>query len=146
MSAAMLMGLTIASAGAQTISRESRILAECEFIYAYTAQLMQLRNSSGAAISVLRRSTILSTANMISNAEDGKVPSWKIKIWTELRPKLKADLDSGKSDPTMEAARCDREAMPIALNVRNKNLQLWGHDFDGLQQQLLSKMRASTGI
>jgi hypothetical protein len=144
--AALLTGLAFASVSAQTISRDSRLLAECEFIYSYTAQLMQLQNNSGAAINILRRSTILTTANMMTSAEGGKIPGWKIKTWTELRPTLKASLDSGRVDPVAEAARCDREAMPIALNIRDQNLRLWGHDFDGLQQELFTKMRASTGI
>jgi len=36
--------------------------------------------------------------------------------------------------------------MPIALKVRDLRLQLWGLDFDSLQQQFMTKLRASTGI
>lgn len=146
MPAALLIVVMAAAASAQTISRESRLLAECEFIYSYTAQLLQLQNNSGAAISILRRSTILTTANMMSNAENGKIPGWKIKLWTELRPHIKANLDSKKVDPLAEATKCDREAMPIALKVRDQDLRLWGQSFDELQQQLMAKMRATTGI
>jgi hypothetical protein len=144
--APLFVALTIASSNAQNISRESRLLAECEFIYSYTSQLMQLQNNTGAAINILRRSTILSTANMMSNAEDQRIPGWKIKIWTELRPSIKAKLDSRSVDPFVEASRCDKEAMPIALRVRDQGLLLWGFNFDELQLQVMNKMRASTGI
>lgn len=133
-------------ANSQTLSSESKILARCEFIYSYVSQLMQIKNNAGAAVNILRRSSMMSAANMISNATDGNIPGWKIKIWTELRPALKDSLDSKKLDPVAETARCDQEAMPIALKVRDQNLQLWGYDFDGLQQQFLAKMRVSTGI
>lgn len=143
---ALLMVSAAATASAQTISRKSRILAECEFIYFYTAQLMQLQNNSGAAVNILRRATIVGAANMMSNAEDDKVAGWKIKIWTEIRPTLKANLDSKKLDPLAEAGRCDKEAMPIAQNVRKQDLRLWGYHFDGLQQEFMTKARALTGI
>jgi hypothetical protein len=143
---AFLMGTPAVSVNGQTISNESKLLAECEFIYSYTAQVMQLRNNSGAAVSILRRSTIMTTANMMSNAVDGKIPAWKIKTWTELRPALKDELDSRRLDPLMQADRCDRDVMPIALNIRDLRLQLWGHDFDSLQHQFMKKLRTSTGI
>ena len=143
---ALLMGASASTVSGQTISKDSRLLAQCEFIYSYTAQVMQIRNNSGAATSILRRSTIMTTANMMSNAVDEKIPAWKIKIWTELRPALKDELDSRRVDPVTEADRCDREAMPIALKVRDLRLQLWGFDFDSLQQQFMTKMRVSTGI
>jgi hypothetical protein len=107
---------------------------------------MQLQDNAGAAINILRRSTILSTANMMSNAEGDKIPGWKVKIWTELRPTLKSDLDSRRADPLKESARCDKEALPIALKIRDRNLRLWGYNFDELQGLLFSQMRASTGI
>lgn len=130
----------------QDISRDSRLLSECEMIYSYTAQWLQLQNNAGAAVSALRRSTILTTANMMSNAEDGKVPGWKIQIWTELRPAIKDKFSNKELDPLAEATRCDKEAMPLAINIRNQRLMLWGHDFDGLQQKLMNHMRNKTGI
>jgi hypothetical protein len=142
----LLMGASASPVSGQTLSKESRLLAQCEFIYSYTAQIMQIRNNSGAAISILRRSTIMTTANMMSNAVGEKIPAWKIKIWTELRPALKDELDSRRVDPVTESDRCDRDAMPIALKVRDLRLQLWGLDFDSLQQQFMTKLRASTGI
>lgn len=144
--AVVLSGLLIASADAQTISHESRLLAECEFIYSYTAQWFQLKNNSGAAVSSIRRSALLTTANMMSNAESGRIPGWKVQMWKDLRPALKANLDSKKLDPVTEATRCDKEAMPIAISIRNQNLQLWGQDFDGLHQQFMVKMKASLGL
>lgn len=143
---ALLMGTSAVSVNGQTISRESRLLAQCEFIYSYTAQVMQLKNNSGAATSILRRSSIMTTANMMSNAVDEKIPAWKIKTWTELRATIKDELDSRRVDPVMEADRCDRDVMPIALKIRDLRLHLWGHDFDSLQQQFMTKMRTSTGI
>jgi len=83
----LLMGASASPVSGQTLSKESRLLAQCEFIYSYTAQIMQIRNNSGAAISILRRSTIMTTANMMSNAVGEKIPAWKIKIWTEARAK-----------------------------------------------------------
>ena len=143
---ALLLVLPVTSVYGQTISQESKLLAECEFIYSYTAQVMQLRNNSGAAVSILRRSTIMTAANMLSSAEGEKIPGWKIRIWTELRPAIKSELDSKKVDPIAESDRCDREVMPIALKVRDKRLKLWGQDFDVLQQQLMTNLRATTGI
>ena len=143
---ALLLGLHATSVTGQTISKESKLLAQCEFIYSYTAQVMQLKNNSGAATSILRRSSIMTTANMMSNAVDEKIPAWKIKTWTELRPAIKDELDSRRVDPVMEADRCDRDVMPIALKIRDLRLHLWGHDFDSLQQQFMTKMRTSTGI
>lgn len=135
-----------AAANAQTISDESRILAECEFIYSYTAQWLQLQNNLGAATSLVRRSTILTTANMMSNAEGGRVPGWKLQMWKDMRPKIKARLDNKKLDPLKEAARCDKEAIPIAVRIRSENLQLWEQDFDSLQNQLMVKMKTTLGL
>lgn len=145
MSAVFLAGLLTATAEAQTISRESRLLAECEFIYSYTAQLMQLRNNSGAATNIIRRSSVMTTANFMSNMEGDRVPSWKVKIWVDLRPILKSKLENRTLDPLKEADRCDREVMPIALSIRDQKQRV-GQDFDGHQQQLMVKMKASLGL
>lgn len=142
----VLISLTVTSSLAQTIGSESRLLAECEFIYSYTAQLMQLKNNSGAAISSLRRASIMTTANMMSSAEKGKISSLKIQIWTELRAPLKFKLDNKILDPIEESTRCDKDLMPVALNIRSQNLRLWGNDFDTLQKFLMDKLRSSTGI
>ncbi len=48
-------------------------------------------------MNILRRLSMMSAANMISNASDGNILVWKIKIWTELRPALKDSLDSKNS-------------------------------------------------
>ncbi len=143
---ALLLGLPATSVNGQTISNESKLLAQCEFIYSYTAQVMQLRNNTGAAVNILRRSTMMTAANMMISAEEEKIPGWKIKIWTELRPSIKKKLESKNIDPVLEADKCDKEVMPMALKVRDQHLNLWGQDFDMLQQQLMTNLRATTGI
>ena len=138
-------GLLTATAEAQTLSRESTLLSECEFIYVYTAQFMQLRNNSGAATNLIRRASVVIVANFMSNMEGDRVPAWKVKMWEDLRPALKANFENRKLDPLQEADRCDKDVMPIALRIRDQK-QRMGQDFDSHQQKLMLQMKASLGL
>jgi hypothetical protein len=138
-------GILTATAKAQTLSRESTLLAECEFIYIYTAQFMQLRSNTGAATNIIRRASVVIVANFMSNMEGDRVPTWKVKMWEDLRPALKANLENRKLDPLKEADRCDKDVMPIALRIRAQKQSL-GQDFDSHQQKLMLQMKASLGL
>lgn len=114
------------STSAMAMSNESKLLAECEFIYSYTAQILQLQNNTGGAVNLLRRSSMMSTANLISNAHNGVVSGSLIRSWTELRPPIKNRFDTQRADPIAEATRCDRTVVPIAIKVRETQKMLWG--------------------
>jgi hypothetical protein len=128
------------------MSNESRLLAECEFIYAYAGQLLQIQNNIGGAVSALRRSSIMSAANFISSADGGVVSESLIQTWTALRPPLKRRFDNKLSDPIVEATRCDRIAMPIAIKVRDSKKKFRDKDFDELQGIFFQDHRTSLGI
>jgi hypothetical protein len=131
---------------AKAITNDSKLLAECEFIYSYTAQLLQLQNNTGAAVNILRRSSMMSTANLISNAQNGVVAASLIKSWTELRPYLKNQFDSQQMNPVAEATKCDKAVVPIAIKIRDSKKMLWGKDFDDLHKTLFQELRTSLGL
>jgi hypothetical protein len=143
---ALSVTLCAAVASASSISNDSRLLAQCEFIYAYYGQLVQIQNNEGAAKAAVRRSTMMTTANLILNAENGIVASWKIREFTLLRDPIKRGFDSGTKDPLAATSDCDRNAIPIANRIRNSSQTLWGKSFDGLQLDLFEKSRKSLGL
>ena len=140
-------GLALASTAiAQSLDAQARRFAECEFIYAYTAQIFQLRNNNGAAVATARRSSIVTTANMMLSVEGDSVPAWKVKAFTEMRPAIKRQLDSGKVDAIVAAGQCDIDALSAAARIRLQNQKLWGKTFDELQQNLFEHLRLSLGL
>ncbi|MHB8949839.1 MAG: hypothetical protein ACYC4S_12345 [Rhodoferax sp.] len=143
---ATIMSLFTCAASAQPISAESKFLAQCEFSYFYVGQLMQLRNNEGGAKALLRRSSMMTTANFILNEEKGVVAGWKIREFTLLRDPLKLGFDAGIRDPLAVVADCDRNATPIAIRIRDAGKTLWGKDFDELQLQFFEKSRKSLGL
>lgn len=134
------------STSAMAMSNDSKLLAECEFIYSYTAQVLQLQNNTGGAVNLLRRSSMMSTANLISNAHNGVVSGSLIRSWTELRPPIKNRFDTQRADPIAEATRCDRTVVPIAIKVRETQKMLWGKDFDDLHKTLFQELRSVLGL
>jgi hypothetical protein len=134
------------STNVKAISNDSKLLAECEFVYSYTAQLLQLQNNTGGAVNLLRRSSMMSTANLISNAKNEVVSASLIKSWTELRPYLKNQLDSQQMNPIIESTKCDKAVVPIAIKIRDSKKMLWGKDFDELHKTLFQELRTSVGL
>lgn len=143
---ANIFSLFTCMVAAQSISAESKLLAQCEFTYFYVGQLMQLRNNEGGAKALIRRSAMVTTANFMLNEQNGTIAAWKIREFTLLRDPLKRDFDAGARDPMTVAADCDKNATPIAIRIRNSDKMLWGKSFDELQLELFNKSRASLGL
>lgn len=121
-------------------------IIRCEFIYSYTAQLMQLHNNNGAAVALFRRSAMMTTANFMLNEEKGVIAAWKIEKFKEIRPSLKRALDTGELNAIQEAGNCDKTAIPLAKEVRDTQPVLWGKSFDELHEGFFLKMKTSMGL
>ncbi len=134
------------SLAATPLHKDSMLLARCEFIYAYNAQLMQLKNNIGAAQNIVRRASLVSTANMMLNEEGGVIAGWKIEKFNSVRAPLKRQLDSKEVSAIDAATDCDRTAIPIASATRNNSTTLWGKSFDELQDMFSSKFKNSIGL
>lgn len=143
---AFVLSLVGGLSAAQPISPASKLLSQCEFTYLYAGQLLQLRNNEGAAKAMVSRSTMLTVANFIHSEENGVIAKWKIREFTLLRDPLKQDFDSGKRDALSAAGVCDREAMPIAIQIRDTGETLWGKTFDELQIEFFDRTRKLIGL
>ena len=133
-------------AGAQSLNASSRLLSECEITYFYLGQLMQLRNNEGAAKAMIRRSAMLTTANFMQNEENGVIAGWKIREFTLFREPLKKEFDSGRRDPVSAAGVCDRDAIKLAIQIRDSGKTLWNKTFDELQLDLFNQSRKALGL
>ena len=138
--------LPIRLAASETLHKESMLMARCEFVYAYTAQLMQLKNNIGAAQNIARRSAFITTANMMLNEEQGVIAGWKIERFNSVRAPLKQKLDSGEVKAINLATECDKSAIPVANSVRLKGKKLWGKDFDEIHDAMTTKFKQSIGL
>jgi hypothetical protein len=134
------------SVSAQSISVDSKLLAQCEITYFYVGQLLQLQNNEEGAKALIRRSAMMTTANFLMNAENGVVAGWKIREFTLLREPLKRDFDSGARKPMTAAADCDRKAIPVAIKIRDTGALLWGKSFDALQLEFFNHARKLLGL
>ena len=121
-------------------------LARCEFIYAYTGQYFMINNNIGAALNTLRRSALVTTANMMRSAIDGKIPYEIVNKWKKLRAPIKDQLDNHVLDPLEEATKCDASVLKIAAEVRDARKILWGKSFDQLHDLLFIKLKTSVGL
>ena len=128
------------------VSTQSKLLGYCEFVYFYNAQYLQMMNNEGAAKNMLRRSSIMTTANFIFSNENGVISGEKIKIIKEEGLKQKKLFDVDKLFALQEASRCDRDANPIAISIRNSEQKLWGKTFDELQSALFEESMKNMGI
>ena len=128
------------------VSTQSKLLGYCEFVYFYNAQYLQMVNNEGAAKNLLRRSSIMTTANFITSNENGVISGEKIKIIREEGLKQKKRFDVDKPFALQEASRCDRDANPIAINIRNSDQKLWGKTFDELQSAFFEESMKNLGM
>lgn len=142
----ILILYSIFSQAKGNISNDSILLAKCESVYAYTAQLLQMRNNIGGAINVLRRASIVSAANFMLNAEEETIAGWKIGEFVRIREAIVDRLRSGDADPFVEGTRCDKEAIPIALKLSRSDTTLWGKTYNELQMEAFKKLRESLGL
>lgn len=127
-------------------TRETTTLAKCEFIYSYAGQYLLLKNNIGGALNLLRRASLMTTANFMLNATNEVVPREMIQHWTEIRAPIKQRFDTGQSSPIEEAAKCDKDALPFAINVRTNSTTLWGKNFDELHDLLFQRLKSSAGL
>jgi len=128
------------------VSTQTKLLGYCEFVYFYNAQYLQMMNNEGAAKNMIRRSSIMTTANFIFSNENGVISGEKIKITREEGLKQKKRFDVDKLFALQEASRCDRDANPIAISIRNSEQKLWGKTFDELQSALYEESMKNMGL
>lgn len=128
------------------ISNDSVLLAKCESIYMYTAQLLQMQDNIGGAINTLRRASVVTVANFMLNAEGGKIAGWKIAEFVRTRQAIIKRLRSGDADPFIEGARCDKEAIPLALRFSRSDTTLWGKTYNELQMDIFRELRDLLGL
>lgn len=143
---AWAVALSACLASAQSISGESKLLAQCEGAYHYVGQLMQLQNNEGGARAYIRRSSMMTVANFMVNEDKGVIAGSKIREFSSVRDPLKRNFDAGVIDPIAFIAGCDRNAMQVAINIRNSGKMLWGKTFDELQLEFFNKSRAALGL
>ena len=142
----ILLILIWSQVSAASLHKDSILLAKCEFIYTYTAQLLQLKNNIGASNNMLRRASLVGVANMMLNQELGIIAAWKIEKFSSIRAPLKNQFDSNKLSAIDAASDCDRAAIQIASNARKTSTTLWGKSFDELQDLWFAKLKTSLGL
>lgn len=142
----LILNFTFVDIALPQINGESKILSECEFIYTYTAQFMQLKNNNGAATNLLFRASLNTTALFFINSENGKISAEKIKKFEEYRKPIKAKLNNKIEDPLKLAAVCDKKSLKIVELERSKKKLLWYLGFDELQNQLFEKQLKVLGV
>lgn len=128
------------------LHKHSLLLSRCEITYSYTAQVLQLQNNIGGAVAMLRRTTLMTTANFMLNEERGVIAGWKLQTFKDMRAPLKRAFDSGELSYMKEANSCDKNAIPIASAVRETRPILWGETFDALHDKFFQKMKTSLGL
>lgn len=128
------------------LHKHAMLLSSCEITYSYTAQVLQLQNNIGGALAMLRRTTLMTTANFVLNEERGVIAAWKIQTFKDMRAPLKRAFDSGELSYMKEANYCDKNAIPIASAVRETRPILWGESFDALHEKFFQKMKTSLGL
>lgn len=131
---------------AAELHKHSILLSRCEITYSYTAQALQLQNNIGGALAMLRRTTLMTTANFVLNEERGVIAGWKLQTFKDMRAPLKRAFDSGELSYMKEANSCDKNAIPIASAVRETRPILWGETFDALHDKFFQKMKTSLGL
>lgn len=142
----LILNFTCINFALSQVTEESKILSECEFIYTYTAQFMQLKNNNGAATNLLFRASLNTTALFFISAENGKISAEKIKQFEEYRKPIKIKLDNKIEDPLQLASVCDKKSLKIVERERSRNKLLWDLGFDELQNQLFEKQLKNLGV
>lgn len=143
---ATILWLIANVASAQSISAESKLLAQCENAYLYAAQLLQIQNNEGAARALVRRSSMMTVANFMMNEDKGVIAAWKIQEFRLLGASLNRDFHAGTKNFMTVVDYCDHQGMPIAAKIRSSEKVLWGKSFDELQLGFFEKTRKTLGI
>jgi hypothetical protein len=127
-------------------SNNSKTLAECELVYSYAAQIFQMQNNSGAAVNLIKRSSIMTAANMMANSESDVIRSTILKKWSYYRDAIKSKIQADSNLLADEVSKCDKFVIPIALKVRESANKIWGKTFDELQHEIFIQHRSSLGL
>lgn len=127
-------------------SNNSKTLAECEFIYSYAAQTMQIQNNNGAAVNLIRRSSVVTTANFFINQKDNVINKETLDIWQDLRSTLRQKIISEATTLEEELIKCDKTAIPISSQIRVNSKNLWGKNFDEIQKHLFDQYKITLGL
>lgn len=141
-----LATLVFVSGGANALSVDSRMLAECEFVYLYSSQLLQLGNNSGGSINFARRSSMMSAANIMLSAKNDVISKDIVKSWYDLRVPLKIKIEKSQNVLDAYIKNCENKAMPLALRIRDERKMVFGMDFDSLQMKFFQDHRKNLGL
>lgn len=142
----IILVILIAQKNSFAISFESKILAECEFIYSYAAQTMQIQNNNGAAVNLIRRSSMVTAANFFIGHKDNVISKETLGVWRDLHTTLRQNIISKATTLEEELNNCDKIAIPISSQIRSKNKNLWGKNFDELQKHLFDQYKITLGL
>jgi hypothetical protein len=130
----------------QSVDTESRLLAECEFSYAYAAQIMQLKNNEGSAKNLLMRSTLMTATNFFRNSNGQFVPESKLNELKSVRPNLKMKYDQNPELAFRYAQKCDQSTDQLVAKEMNSGKKLFGNSFHTLHNELFRRMRSKIGL
>ena len=131
---------------AQTISTESRILASCEGIYIYAAQLSQMQNNEGLSKNILFRASRVTAAMLFLNESGGRVKGEILEQLKGVRRAEKPLLDADPNSVFVKAGDCDKTTPSMISKARNMQ-KIWdGKNFDTWQQTIFNQYMSSLGL
>ena len=107
---------------------------------------MQIQNNNGAAVNLIRRSSMVTAANFFISQKDSVIDKETLRIWSDLRITLRQKIISKATTLEDELNNCDKVAIPISSQIRINNKNLWGKNFDELQKHLFDQYKIALGL